>query len=330
MDMVLRQTRLPAEVIVVDASRDWEANRQLCVVKAAQEHPEIRWEYDPARVRSLTAQRNQALEKATSDVLFLIDDDAFMYPDCAFEVMKVYEADQGRAVAGVAPSQVASPPDVPPPNGGTPPPLASAPLNPIQKLADYCRHLVDVDGLLLPYDPVYPDHPLPPEVSALGAFPCRHFNGFRMTFRREFVQKERFDEMLTRYAAAEDLDASYRVSRHGALAITPHGHIFHAEDPSARLTRYTRYSLGLINLGVLYRLKGYDPSRLLREYSIKIRRRGWVDLVRDLGRGRLSLPYVRAGRHALKVVRSLGTKEASELKDWFPLYQTQLIEQNRG
>src|SRR5579862_446514 len=328
VELVLQQTRLPKEIIVIDASDPWKENRQLTVEDAIPRHPDIRWEYEQARVRSLTAQRNQGLAMARSDVLFLIDDDAFMYPDCAEEILKVYEADPERAVAGVAPIEASRAPGDPAapaePTDDRPP----AGLNPFRRFLAYWETQVDVDRLLLPYDPEYPDRPVPPGVLALGAFRARHFNGFRMTFRREPIQREGFDETLKRYAAAEDLDASYRVSRHGALAITPRARIFHSEDPSGRLTRYTRYALGLINMGVLLSLKGYDPSLLLHRYRKLVGRRIWVDLLRDVGRRRFSLPYVRAARFALGVIKSLAERDVADLKAWFPAFQTELIERN--
>jgi hypothetical protein len=43
--------------------------------------------------------------------VFLFDDDSLMYPDCAAEIMRVYDADTGRSVVGVNATNVAVPPD---------------------------------------------------------------------------------------------------------------------------------------------------------------------------------------------------------------------------
>ena len=78
------QSRPPAEVIVVDASDRWEEHRTMVLQQVAAHAPAaILWRYERARVRGLATQRNQAIALASGDVLFLIDDDAFMYPDCA-------------------------------------------------------------------------------------------------------------------------------------------------------------------------------------------------------------------------------------------------------
>lgn len=62
----LGQTRPPAEVVVVDASDDWEDTREAMVAEFERHWDEVRLVYVPAEVRSLTFQRNQALRLATS------------------------------------------------------------------------------------------------------------------------------------------------------------------------------------------------------------------------------------------------------------------------
>ncbi len=46
-------------------------------------------------------QRNQAMELVRADIVFLIDDDSFMYDDCAAEILAVYEKDEAGAIAAV-------------------------------------------------------------------------------------------------------------------------------------------------------------------------------------------------------------------------------------
>jgi len=89
INTALTQTVPPAEVIVVDASADWEANREQVERAVAPSHPRVKFEYREARQKRLPAQRNQGIELATADVLFMIDDDSLMYPDCAEEILRV-------------------------------------------------------------------------------------------------------------------------------------------------------------------------------------------------------------------------------------------------
>jgi len=260
-------------------------------------------------------------------VLFLIDDDSLMYPECAAEVMKLYDADRTGAIHGVAPMAADRAPDVPAPESADP---ANAPAKPglRQRLVNFLEQQVEVEKLLLPYDECYPDRPVPPELQSPDVIPVRYFHGFRMTYRREAIARERFDEFLQRYAAAEDMDASYRVSRHGALVQTLRARLFHAQDPSARLTRFTRQVLGLMNLAVLYRLKGHNPRTLFRSFRWRLWKRLAVDVLRDLARKRLQLPYTRATIFTLRKLGYLLALDENELRRWCPTFQVAMIERN--
>src|SRR6185312_14717864 len=79
----LEQTRPPREVIIVDASPDWRASRDHVMAEIAPLRPGVRWQYVEAERRSLPAQRNQGIALSTAPILFMIDDDSLMYPDCA-------------------------------------------------------------------------------------------------------------------------------------------------------------------------------------------------------------------------------------------------------
>ncbi len=45
----------------------------------AANSPASRWQYLQAQRASSAAQRNQCIELVTADIVFLIDDDSFMY-----------------------------------------------------------------------------------------------------------------------------------------------------------------------------------------------------------------------------------------------------------
>jgi hypothetical protein len=126
----------------------------------------IRWRYERARARGLPSQRNQAIALATCDVLFLIDDDSFMYQDCAHEVMKIYEADVRRCVAGVAALGIDTPPEpLNQPTGSAAtdsvPMGAKSTRSVAQWLYAVLERELPGERLGLPYDEVYPDHPIP-------------------------------------------------------------------------------------------------------------------------------------------------------------------------
>lgn len=326
--LALDQSRPPSEIIIVDASDGWVESRDALLQEFGERLSGLRFEYYPARVRSLTHQRNQALEYPTSDIVFMVDDDSLMFPDCAEEIMRVYEKDPDGSIAGVCANLADHAPDEP--GAGLPAGGEGAASKPsiMSRVRYFLERRLDVELLLLPYDNSYPDRPLPPGLLSDEVVRCRYFHGMRMTYRRAFVQREGFDELLQRYAAAEDLDASYRVSRHGALVIATKARLYHAQDSSARLSRYTRNSLGLLNLAVLYRLKAADPVRTLRAFRSRVWRRLVVDAARDVLRGRVTMPCVRADWYALRMLPGLLGRSEAELKSWYPRFQVELVERN--
>ena len=61
----LWQTRLPKEVIIVDASGDFSNNEARLATLVAKSGTNVALSYIPATLPSLTNQRNQALDIAT-------------------------------------------------------------------------------------------------------------------------------------------------------------------------------------------------------------------------------------------------------------------------
>ncbi len=328
IELAMAQTRLPHEVVVVDASDDWESNRRMVIREIEERHPGLRCTYVKARVRSLTHQRNQALELASSDVLFMIDDDSFMFPDCAEEIMKIYDADSERKVAGVSASLSTNPPSAEPSASLAGPTRARAAAERLERMLVRRFHAFYAPRLVLPYDGEYPDREIPPTVLALGAVRLRYFLGMCMTYRREVFVKERFSECLIRYAAGEDLDASYRISRHGALVQAPRARLFHAKSPLQRLSRRTIAMLSLTNFAVLYRLYGYDPDALFRRFRSGLRRRALIDMISDLGRRQWTLPRVRGDWRAYWLLDKIQRRNLDELPAWYHQVQVEIIERN--
>jgi GT2 family glycosyltransferase len=328
LPLAARQTRPPQEIIVVDASADWNTIRDHILEETAVHHPAIRWEFMEARAKSITAQRNQGIDRVRSDVVFLFDDDSYMYPDCAAEIMAVYDADLRGQVAGANAMLADSPPDVPRADAAAGPAAAPALPRLSERLRSLFERQLHAELLLLPYDRRYPDHPIPEELRGLEVAATRYLHGMRMTFRRELIQQERFDEMLRRYAAAEDLDASYRVSRHGALLNVFRARLFHAQDGSMRLTRYAVTVLALMNLAMMYRLKGYSPGGLLRSFQARVLRRLGIDFLRDLANRRFSLPCARADCRALALMAGLREQSEAHLRRWYPAFLEDMNNRN--
>jgi glycosyltransferase involved in cell wall biosynthesis len=97
---VFAQTRPPAEVIVVDSSRD---SRTQELVETWKERLPIR--YESAEVRSAAIQRNQGAQLVDANITPIIgfmDDDIGLYPQTCAQVCEVFDRDLGHETGGVA------------------------------------------------------------------------------------------------------------------------------------------------------------------------------------------------------------------------------------
>jgi len=320
------QSRPPHEIVVVDASDDWLESRTQIFDEVAPLDPSVRFRYEPAQVRSATTQRNQAIDLARSEVLFMLDDDSFMYPDCAERVMEIYDADKDCGVIGVGPREMPTLPEL---DDATTAHDESDPMNALlYRAIERVKRLFDVERVLLPYDPEYPQHEIPEEVKRFDVVATRYLAGMRMTWRGAWARVERFDETLRKYSAAEDMDFSYRMSRHGAVLNALSARLHHSQDESARLTRHTRTLLGLLNIAYLYRRNGHDPVRLFQRYKLRLLERLALDAIRDVLRRRTSLPYARADARALQMLHEILTVDERELAGWYGRLQTQILDAN--
>src|SRR5262249_39508646 len=150
----------------VDSSPGWESTRERVLREIAPLWPGIRWRYLKAERRSIPSQRNQGIRGCSADVVFLFDDDSLMYPDCADEIMRVYDTDAGESVVGVNATNVAVPPDSSPGSEVSTPTEFRTAKN-YGPVARWVRRWLRADDIFIPYDRSFPRHPLPTAVAAL-------------------------------------------------------------------------------------------------------------------------------------------------------------------
>jgi GT2 family glycosyltransferase len=323
--LAMTQTRLPEEVVVVDASPDWQASRERALHEVAPLAPGIPWRYVQAERPSSAVQRNQCVRLATSDVVFLIDDDSLMYRECAERIMEVYDADRRSGVAGVAAVVVPDPPDTAE-SADTPHVDAARVAVSRGRLERMIRKLLDADDIFVPYDEKYPDLPLPDEVRMLHVGSRRHMAGMSMTVRRGLALREPFETAFERVSAGEDSDMSYRLSRHGALATALDARVCHVGSPGGRLSPFPVAALGALNPLVAHRLHSTDLKRSRRSSRRLLRRRLLIELFKDVRSRRASLPRARGIALALRYVDQILDHDAETLRDWYRQFQVELIQ----
>lgn len=326
------QSRPPAEIVVVDSSPDWEASRDEILSTLRGEVEEKsgasgpgRWVYEEAERRSSAAQRNQGVRLATADVLFLIDDDSLMYPDCARRIMEIYEADSHEEVAGVNAMHVPVPPDIPDDPAALTPSLHGTTRN-YSPVARLVRGLLRADDLFVPYDEDFPNRTVPPALRRPDVGTRRLMAGWGMTFRRSIARAEPFEEIMTHYASGEDSDMSYRASRRGLLLTALEGRLCHIGAPGGRMPAFVVAALGSLNPLVLHRIYSTDPVRSMRRSRHLLIRRASIGFVKDLSRGRFSVPNARGILFALRMMPSIFSKDEQTLREWYPAFQMDLIE----
>lgn len=334
----LAQSRPPDEVVVADASPDWEEGAAR--IEALCKEAGVACRYVKADLPSLTIQRNQTIDLATSDILFMIDDDAMLFADSAERVLEVYEADVGTRISGV---MLATSERHPPPLDGRP---AADTSNSIEIKASGRRRwssdsvigrmiyrelfLMARERVFVPYKGSYPDHAMPDEVREFGCFPVQLFKGYAMTYRRSVIEKVRFSTLLRGYCPAEDLDASYRASAYGCLVVAPKARIHHIEAASGRLKRRVATLLSASNIAVFLREHADGDRARKFDFAVMMLRRLLAEFFKDMGSGRFDFPQVRGILQSLSVSRRVFATPIEELPAYYAKVQGDLLAQTVG
>ncbi len=326
LHLATQQTLPPQEIIVVDASPNWENIHYRVMHEVASHYSTIDWKYVQANRASLPAQRNQGIALATTDILFLIDDDSLMYPDCAAEVMRIYAQDTEHQVVGVLCSLAAKEPAQPNPQSDQSPDVNKLNkriiVNKLRNLVS--RRLLKDTTSFVPYDSAYSQYTLP---ASLDGIAQRIFvmEGARMTFRRELFQHISFEEVLERYAICEDADVGYRAARLGILLRAFQAQICHLYASGGRLSRKQVMALWVLNQIVLHRFYSSDlvwsKQQLLRMFL----RRLTLLSIKDILAFRWLLPSAQGILFGLRYRNKILAMEVEQLRSWYPQFQQELI-----
>jgi len=206
---LLAQSRLPDEVIVVDASV-----RPSRIAVAAGGRPVLRT--IRTAFASATRQRNIGLDAAGPDMTLVgfLDDDAVLETDAVEEMLRFWAA-AGPDVAGAAFNMANHPPlDWPS--------LKRTPLAASLGLYSGRGGAVTASGFQTMIGPV-----------TVTAWPDWLPSGASV-WRREVFSRFRFDEWFDGYSYLEDLDFSYRVGRTAKLAVVAPARYLHLPAAGGR------------------------------------------------------------------------------------------------
>ena len=314
VELALDQTLPPDEIVIVDGSEDWEETyKRMCelLVRRQNKTPLV---YQAAKVRSAAAQRNQCVEAASADVLFLFDDDTLMYPDCAEKILAVYNADPQHQVAGVAAISRRFPPDMQQAVLGDSDIVPEKP--PRGRWVNAVRKLLKTHDIFVPYNESIPDPPIPDAVAAMPVGRRHTMAGFSMTVRRPYALKEPFSEFLLD-RGPEDSDMSYRLLWHGALLTALDAKVCHVGSPSGRFSQFSRVALGGVGALVLHRYFSDDVERSRRQCRQMLRRRLRIGLAKDVYYRQLSFPRTRGMAFALRHSNRIFSLSQEDCGAWY-------------
>ncbi len=227
---ILKQTRLPDELIIID---DGELDN--IPHKADCEKSGIQVIYHKKDSPGLTASRNCGVRLAKHTLIFFLDDDVELFPEYIQSITDVFEEDSQGKIGGV---------------GGV---IANEPK---LSLTKKIRRAFDMCFLVTG----------PTEGKVLCSGFCVNFGSSGKTltnnvyvdflsggvcaYRKSVFDTVMFDENYQGYGLGEDKDFSYRLSKHTLLVMTPYAKLNHYESPQMR---FDKQKLGFESIVSRYR-----------------------------------------------------------------------------
>lgn len=201
MDSVDRQTLLPAELILVDASETDETKKLAAAQEKDAAYPVRYISSKPG----LTLQRNRGLDAASGKYLAYFDDDVVLEPECLSFFTEAFKGHPGPRVAGV--TGLAT-------NIGQRATGLDGFLKRLFFLTDMGAGRIKLSGFS---EMRVGDKPGFVEV----------VSGCNMAFKKDILKKYRFDERLTTYAYLEDLEISQRLGKDHVFWYEPRARLLH-------------------------------------------------------------------------------------------------------
>lgn len=249
LESLVQQTLLPQEVVIVDQSTDDRTRRLMQEYARSPSSGIDRWIYVHQNEKSLVKARNRGIKEATGDIVSFLDDDVVPLKDY-LEVISRYFQDS--SIGGVTGNLV------------VPQPLKGVKWEMRQLLS----RIFLVNSFYGRMTPSSFGYPIFEEVKELREVEL--FSGHSMNFRRELVEREPSDEWFSGYSFREDVDLSYRISRHSRLVLAPEARFHHNYSPANRPDVRDLQRMAFRNY--LYLFKKHRPQtlwyKLLFGYSV--------------------------------------------------------------
>jgi glycosyltransferase involved in cell wall biosynthesis len=329
LEATLKQSRQPQQMIIVDASDDWQESKKYIANSLGATLLEPEFIYIGSEIKSSTYQRNVGLKLCRSDVVFFIDDDAFMYADYAEKVMQIYEMDEKGLIGGIMGVLAESEPDKDETSDAVSQAISSD--SGIKRLknsfSNYLSEFWYQTELLIPYNGKYYYNNMAETFGPDLVADIALLHGCRMTFRTNIVREVGgFNEILTRGAIAEDSDLSYRISQKTALVVALQAKICHLQTQVERLNRFKNVQLGILNAVALFLLNNNFQSGIrLAVYRFALTRL-LLEFCRDCFKPQRGFVQTRGALAAMKVIPQILSMTPEKLRTWYPSFQVSVYQ----
>ncbi|EGK84340.1 glycosyltransferase family 2 protein [Microcoleus vaginatus PCC 9802] len=329
LEATLKQSRQPQQMIIVDASDEWQESKKSIANSLGATLLEPEFIYIGSEIKSLTHQRNVGLKFCRSDVVFFIDDDAFMYADYAEKVMQIYEMDEKGLIGGIMGVLADSEPDKDETSDAVSQAISSD--SGIKRLknsfSNYLSQFWYQTELLIPYNGQYYNYNMGATFGPDLVADIALLHGCRMTFRTNIVREVGgFNEILTRGAIAEDSDLSYRISQKYALVVAFPAKICHLQTQVERLNRFKNVQLGILNAVALFLLNNNFKSGIrLAVYRFALTRL-LLEFCRDCFKPQRGFVQTRGALAAMKVIPQIFSMTPEQLRTWYPSFQVSVYQ----
>lgn len=260
------QTRLPDEILVVDASSDDETAAVVAECQAL---------FAPGVLRhlssdlGLTLQRNVGIDNTTGELLCMVDDDVLLEPDCLQALEAFMTSPEGQRFGGVG-TYITN--------------LYGKPIHQYQRL--YRRLALWeslTPGVWLYCGDFVPLNKLPPFT---GVCEVQYLSGCAIMWRRAVFARVRPDSSFR--FGGEDRHLSLRVSQHWPIGVLGHARVQHDHWPEGvRRHPFAQAIRSMRNRAIILRQCDAKPS--WRRY-VAHQLYQWLDL------SRLTLSCLALGR----------------------------------
>jgi GT2 family glycosyltransferase len=256
------QTRIPDEIVVVDASPDDETRQVVLGSTNEVFSGRLHYHHPPLESRGLTRQRNYGIEHSTGAIVAFLDDDTVPEPEYFAEVLACFARRPDAIGVG---GYIANETTWWPADQASSRSLALYRRDGWARREDFRWRLRRVLGLASPYPPGWmppsghgrPVSFLPPD----GREYCVEFvMGGVSAWRRQVFETHKFSRYFEGYGLYEDLDFCVRAGRDAPLYLTTRARVAHHHAPSGRPNPF-RYGVMVVRNGwYVWRVRWPSPS----------------------------------------------------------------------